>query len=228
MAWHLHTERRTGRSHLDETVYLLEDTESGTRAEIWPVLGFNCLRWQTPHQGRLRDWLWSDPQLWDDPRPTRSGIPILFPFPNRIRDGRFTWNGKSYQLPINDAQKRNAIHGFVCQRPWRVADAGSNNESAWLKGMFQGVLDAPDYRSLWPADYLIEVTYTLSRDRLRFEVTVTNSDIVPLPFGLGLHPYFRFLADACQFQAWGTWERWVLEDLLPTGERVPLDENTVF
>ena len=31
-------------------------------------------------------------------KPTRSGFPILFPFPNRIRDGKFDWQGNTYQL----------------------------------------------------------------------------------------------------------------------------------
>src|SRR5262245_10497861 len=89
------------RDDMDGTVYVLRDYLGG-EARIWPALGFNCLSFTTP-----RDVLWADPQVYTEGRPTRSGIPILFPFPNRIRDGRFTWNGQPYQLPINDAQKKN-------------------------------------------------------------------------------------------------------------------------
>jgi aldose 1-epimerase len=53
---------------------------------------------------------------------------VLFPFPNRIRDGRFTWDGREYRLPPNDPAMKNAIHGFACRRPWRVVDQGADAE----------------------------------------------------------------------------------------------------
>jgi aldose 1-epimerase len=48
-----------------------------------------------------------------------SGIPILFPFPNRIRQGKFQWKGQQYELPVTD-KWGNAIHGLCLDRPWRV------------------------------------------------------------------------------------------------------------
>ena len=61
--------------------------------------------------------LYADPDCFGDGRPTRSGIPVLFPFPNRIRDGRFTWDGRTIELPLNDPTQKNAIHGFACRSP---------------------------------------------------------------------------------------------------------------
>src|SRR5712692_9930408 len=92
-------------------IWILEDGAGG-RAEVWPAAGFNCYLWQVARGGRLLDLLYADPDFLTGGRPTRSGIPILFPFPNRIRDGRFTWDGKEFQLPLNDGPQRNAIHGF--------------------------------------------------------------------------------------------------------------------
>src|SRR5688500_9381880 len=100
------------------TIYELQAGDS--RALIWPAFGFNCLSWQI---GDGTDLLWSDPDVFQNPLPTRNGVPILFPFPNRIRDGKFTWNGRGYQLPINGPNGRHAIHGFACYRPWRVANS---------------------------------------------------------------------------------------------------------
>jgi galactose mutarotase-like enzyme len=41
-------------------------------------------------------------------------------------DGRFTWDGQEYQLPLNDPAKKNAIHGFACRHPWRVLGRGAD------------------------------------------------------------------------------------------------------
>lgn len=223
MAWQVRPEsRRSGHGNV-ESVHILEDEPEGPRAEIWPGLGFNCTSWCVPHQGQLLELLWSDPQMVDNRQATRSGIPILFPFPNRIRDGRFTWAGKSFELPINDPQSKNAIHGFVCYRPWRVVDAKATESSARVKGVFESTRDAADCRSLWPAAYRLEATYTLSKSTLRLDVSVRNVDHAPLPFGFGLHPYFRFAPDRCRFLCDGPLERWVLQECLPTGDRMPLE-----
>ena len=131
----------------------------GRGAEIWPHQGFNCYRWVSHGQ----EILYADPDFFKGSSPTRSGIPILFPFPNRIRDGRFTWNGKAYQLPLNDPAKRNAIHGFACRRPWRIIDRGGDDRSVLVTGEFHGAQDAVDCVELWPADYRIRVTVPACR-----------------------------------------------------------------
>lgn len=250
MSYTVRTELRPCRPGTDGTFYLLEETTTGSRAEIWPALGFNCVSWTVPHQARLVDWLWSTADLLTNPRPTRSGIPILFPFPNRIRGGCFAWRGRIFQLPINDSQQRNAIHGFACQRPWRVVGQGADENSAWLHGQFQASADAAECRSLWPADYVLDAVYRLQvecvggpagSDRpaseagppthptpaLQLEVTVTNPDTQDLPFGFGLHPYFRLPAEKAIVRT-PPLERYVQQDCLPTGERVALDGQHLF
>src|SRR5437016_4185547 len=104
---------------LDPTMYRLGRVDSD-EAVIWPALGFNCLHWRMPHGKERLDLLYVDPGLFSNGRPTRSGIPVLFPFPNRIRAGRYTWDGKEYQLPLDDPKQANSIHGFAVRHPWRV------------------------------------------------------------------------------------------------------------
>jgi aldose 1-epimerase len=227
MSFAVHTRTQPGGTGLDPTVFVLEDG-TGSRAEVWPALGFNCFHWRVPQAGRALDLLYADPNLFTGGRPTRSGIPILFPFPNRIRGGRFTWAGKDYQLPANDPVQKNAIHGFACRKPWRVVGQGADANSAWVTGAFRGSLDAPDSVDLWPEDYAIEVTYRLGTGSLRVEARVSSPGPGPLPFGLGYHPYFRVpftpegKAEDCTVSVPAR-SFWALEESLPTGERRPVD-----
>jgi aldose 1-epimerase len=222
MAFQTRSEKRptTGQ---ETTVWLLEDDRGAARAEVWPALGFNCYRWQA----KSFELLHAGPELFTGGKPTRHGIPILFPFPNRIRDGRFTWEGRTYQLPLNGPGGKHAIHGFACQRPWRIVGRGADAQAAWLTGEFQGSVDAPDCRQLWPADYRLRVTYRLSAQQLRIEAEVHNPDRTPLPYGLGYHPYFRThpgagaTAEECQVEVLAS-SYWVLEDMTPTGEIRPV------
>ena len=91
MSDHIRTERRENTFGLDPTVWVLEDGDGGG-IEVWPALGFHCYRWfvNLPRWG-TQEMLFKVPEFFQQQKPTRSGIPMLFPFPNRIRDGRFHW-----------------------------------------------------------------------------------------------------------------------------------------
>src|SRR5579884_954547 len=139
-------ERHPNTIGRDEQIAVLEDGQGG-RVEVWPALGFNAYRWRATSGAEL---LFATDTFFQGDRPSRSGIPVLFPFPNRIRAGRYTWAGKTYQLPTNDPAGKNAIHGFALHSAWRVVDAGANEKSAWVTGEFQISRDAPDALALWP------------------------------------------------------------------------------
>jgi aldose 1-epimerase len=232
MAFQVRQETRPVSSGLDGTVYVLE-APSGARAEIWPALGCNCYRWRLPWKNHLLDLLYASPTLFAETRPTRSGIPILFPFPNRIRAGRFSWERKEYQLPPNDPSGKNAIHGFACRHPWRIVDQGADAESAWLQAEFWCSRDAPDALPQWPADHRLQLTFRLRERSLHLEALVDNPGGAPLPFGLGYHPYFRvpFVPVSedrrclVEVRAETYWE---LEDLLPTGRLLSVDSSCNF
>jgi aldose 1-epimerase len=223
MAFQLRRESRPTTPGIDGTVYILENSDTQARAEIAPANGFNCYRWQALHHGKMLDLLYADPQFFHGAKPTRSGIPILFPFPNRICAGRFAWAGREYRLPLNDSTENNAIHGFACRRPWRVVAEGCEADSAWVTGEFRGSLDAPECKDLWPADYQIRITIRLRERALEISAVVSNPDQVPLPFGLGYHPYFQVpprSGEALEgfFVSAAPDRLWLLKDSLPTGE----------
>src|SRR5262245_20538858 len=161
---------------------------NGAIAEIWPELGGNCVRWFHPHAGEV---LFAPPIEDFVNRSTRGGIPILFPFPNRIRDGRFTWAGRDYQLPKNDSSGCNAIHGFTPRSKFQVHshDGDSNSCFVWLECRGRDCLE--NVHSQWPADWHLNWYWILYPHRLDISVVLRNTDDRPLPFGMGLHPYFR-------------------------------------
>jgi len=234
MSFQVRTEERPGAAG-PLTVCVLEDGR-GAVAKVCPALGFNCYRWHVPGAGEL---LYCDPNFFTDGKPTRSGIPVLFPFPNRIRDGRYSWDGKEYQLPLNDPSGRNAIHGFACRHSWQVVDHGADERSAWVVGEFRGGVDAPQEWRLWPADYRLWLTCRLRADRLQLEAVVEHIDQeIPfvehtdqellLPFGLGYHPYFLLPDTATGEPPDGRLEAparsyWELKDSLPTGAIHPVE-----
>src|SRR5262249_5513636 len=168
--------------------------------------------------------LFTAPDWETNPVPTRSGHPILFPFPGRMREGKFTFEGKTYQLPLNDSTKQHAIHGFTPRNPWRVTDWNRDRELPVVTGHFRLSQDLPPGAGTWPADFALDITYRLQRDLLRVTARIENRSPTPLPFGLGYHPYFRlpgvsdpdiggYLLQANVDQLWEA------ENNLPTGWR---------
>lgn len=207
------------------TVYVL--TDGAARAEVWPFAGFNCLRWQVPTSNGIGDVLYTSPEWEANPVPTRSGHPVLFPFPNRIRDGKFTANGNIFELPLNDSTKSNAIHGFTPRNPWRVIDTKSGADEAAITGQFRLSVDLPESLPLWPSDCALTLTYRLSKNALRVDARVDNPGSEPMPWGLGYHPYFRIptapqaTVDELVLRS-GASTLWPLTESLPTGEEVPI------
>jgi len=190
-------------------------------AEVAPAKGFNCFRWAVPWNGRQLELLsMQDGFLEGRQPPTRSGIPILFPFAGRLRGMQYVWRGKPYDLSgcaYHDGQG-NAIHGFVLNRPWRVLAASE----ASVRGEFQGSIDAPESLAAWPADYRITAEYRVCGDELTLTLDLANLGPGDLPLSLGLHPYFALplagnQAGGCRVRVPAR-AHWQSTGMLPTGE----------
>jgi aldose 1-epimerase len=200
-------------------IVTISDAAFGSRAKIVPQLGFNCYGFSVHTPTGPVETLWSAPDFTDGTaRPTRSGVPLLFPFAGRIRGASFRFRDKSYQLEDGDDQG-NAIHGFVYNRPWRVTERAADR----VVGAFQASVDDHRILARWPADFRITAEYRIARNVLACQLTVENPDETDLPFGLGTHPYFRVplggpRADDCRVTV-PVSENWELENLLPTGRR---------
>ncbi len=228
MAYEVRTKTVGGRE-----IYTLTDGGAGASASVVPSFGFNLFDLRLPVDGTVRPVLFAAPGWEENPsNPGRNGIPVLFPFPNRIRGGRFEFEGKTYQLPQNHGT--NAIHGFAIQAPWDVVEQKADETGAFLTGRFQISKQAPEMLPNWPADAVLEIRYGLSHGRLSLEALVRNpSTDNPLPYGFGIHPYFRLPFEPCGDESQTkiilpATEYWVLEDFLPTGERRPVNDRLDF
>ncbi|MCA9012469.1 MAG: aldose 1-epimerase [Planctomycetaceae bacterium] len=195
----------------------------GSHAKIAVDLGFNCFSF-TAHteSGAVVDVLSAADNFEAGGSPaSRSGIPLLFPYPNRIKGGRYSWRGTQYQMAPHQVpfdSMGNAIHGFCSDRPWRVVAQSDSSVTA----VFRTSVDAPDRLALWPADAEITVTYELSGSCLRSHIRVYNPSQESLPWGFGTHAYFRLplsratRAEECKIYAPAS-HIWELEQCLPTG-----------
>jgi aldose 1-epimerase len=105
---------------------------------------------------------------------------VLIPWPNRLEDGSYEFDGRRHQLPLNEAARHNAIHGLVRWATWSVAEREAHRVT------MQHVLHPqPGY----PFSLRTSVEYTLSDHGLRVRTTTTNLGSEKCPFGRGAHPY---------------------------------------
>ncbi|MBI2824394.1 MAG: aldose 1-epimerase [Planctomycetia bacterium] len=206
---------------MHETI-TLRDATTGATARILPGRGFNCYNFQPLLDGEPVEVLWAAADfVTGQAKASHSGIPVLFPFPGRLRGTSFTFRGRSFPLEAGDGQG-NAIHGFVIDRPWRVVDTTETR----VVGEFHASIDAPELLNHWPGDFRIAIAYELVGHALVSDVRIDNPGAGPLPFGFGTHPYFRVplgprgTADRCVVTVPAA-EYWELAKLLPTGEKLP-------
>ena len=117
--------------------------------------------------------------------PLRMAAYVLLPFSNRVRDARFSFEGREYHLARNFGSEPNAIHGNGWQRAWRVARAGASEAVLALHHD-----PARDGAEAWPFAYEAEQTYRVGPDGVDVQLLVRNVDDRRMPAGLGLHPFF--------------------------------------
>ena len=173
------------------TRYELHSPSTGNRFSIVPAAGANVLDIQFGNQSILDGHA--------TPEELASGkwgkSTILFPFPNRLNEGKYKWQGKSYQFPINNAATDNAIHGFVREESFEV-------EYVFLAKNFASIRCYFDYtgeRPYYPFPFSMELEFSIhDSGKFELQVEVLNLHDGPIPVGFGWHPYFRLTEGANQ------------------------------
>jgi aldose 1-epimerase len=192
-----------------QNVEIFRLLQSSIYADIAPEWGNNCFQFYSTVPVL-------EPVVFDifARRSFSYGIPILLPFPNRIQDGVFTYAGKTYE--VNPKQ-----HGFVRDKKWNVLNSGaSESEGAWILSEFNASDHPQTILQQFPFPFHATVLYRLREGRLEMLTTMRNTGDAVLPFGFGIHPYFR-LPDSGTLQVPAN-ERWELEAFIPTGQILPV------
>jgi aldose 1-epimerase len=105
---------------------------------------------------------------------------LLMPWPNRLEDGSYEFDGRTNQLPLNEVAHSNAIHGLVRWVPWMVRE---RDERRVVVG--HTLHPQPGY----PFSLDLAVEYELSETGLTVRSAATNVGTMACPYGSGAHPY---------------------------------------
>jgi aldose 1-epimerase len=133
---------------------------------------------------------------------------LLMPWPNRIRDGAYSFDGRDLQLPLSEPAKNNASHGLARWAAWSPEEHAVSSMSLSYRLMAQSGYP-------WTVD--LHVLYDLSADGLTVTQTATNLSDRPAPYASGAHPYLT--AGPAPVDGW--------ELTLPASLRLLSDEQQI-
>ena len=165
--------------------------------------------------------------------PSRTGIPFLAPWGNRLDQQAFWANGKRYafDMDLGNVHGETPIHGLLGPAShWNVTEVAADAQSARVISKFE-FWRHPDLMAQWPFAHEYEMTHILSNGELEVKIAVTNLSAEPMPVAIGFHPYFR-IPDVSRDEWVGRIpaRRRVVTDarLIPTGEYRPMDLTDPF
>jgi aldose 1-epimerase len=133
--------------------------------------------------GGLRSYIAGGRELLDgyaeDEMATSARGQPLIPWPNRLRDGRYSWDGQTHQAPLSEPDKGNAIHGFLRFANWTCL--GSTTSGAELGHVLH---PRPGY----PFTLAARLSYRIGPAGLTVTTTARNVGTRALPYASGQTP----------------------------------------
>src|SRR5262249_46274074 len=132
-----------------------------TGLTLAPDAGGSIARFWTEDKSRTIEWMRpaSATALQRRMPLDMAGFPPV-PYPGRICDGRFRFQGKDVMLPLNFLPERHSIHGQSWQLPWKIIRAEDS-------------LAALEYHHRaddWPWSYRTSQDFILEPNQLRLEM----------------------------------------------------------
>ncbi|MBO3103745.1 aldose 1-epimerase family protein [Cellulomonas fengjieae] len=149
--------------------------------------------------------------------PAFSGA-VLAPWPNRLRDGTYGYEGTTYEVPLTEPSRQTALHGLVAHTTFETLSADATTV------VLEHVV-VPTHGYPWPVR--LQVTYELTAGGLRVTAEATNLGTTTAPYGIGFHPWLSpgdGSVDDCTLQVDAARHVTIDDRMLPTGtERVSGD-----
>ena len=105
---------------------------------------------------------------------------VLIPWPNRLGDGSYAFDGVGHQLDLSEPAKQNAIHGLLRWLPWRTVEREPDR-------VVVGARIHP--RSGYPFDLEVTIEYAVGEEGLTVTTSARNAGATACPYGAGQHPY---------------------------------------
>jgi aldose 1-epimerase len=140
---------------------------------------------------------------------------VLIPWPNRLQDGTYEFDGRTHRLPLTEPENGNAIHGLVRWASWAVAERDTHRVV-----MEHVIHPQPGY----PFSVALHIEYELSEVGLSVRTTATNIGTDACPYGCGAHPYVTLgtaTVDPVELQAPGR------RVLLSDDRDLPIDSEPI-
>ncbi|MUK87696.1 aldose epimerase [Ornithinibacillus sp. L9] len=117
--------------------------------------------------------------LYDRSKNIRGGIPILFPIAGQLEEGKYEWDGETYNMPN---------HGLARIYPWEVVEKKQDETQASITVRFVSSIST---KAVYPFDFDVLFTYTIRANELLIEQSFGNVSDQAMPMYVGLHPYFK-------------------------------------
>jgi uncharacterized protein (DUF362 family) len=125
-----------------------------------------------------------------------TGIPLLWPWANRIDQTSYYVNGKLYAFNLElgnvrlDANKK-PIHGLIgTSSAWKVVSSKADGQAAEVTSRLE-YWKYPDLMEQFPFAHTIELTYRLKQGVLQVETVLHNLAAEPMPVAIGFHSFYR-------------------------------------
>lgn len=159
-------------------------------AHILPELGGNIIYFYDHEQKReILKGTYQEKDLLDNP--TAYGMPLLLP-PNRIAGGTFTFEGRTYQFPINEPERENYIHGFLLHSNYAVKEHVQTADSDSLT--IEYIFDEKDQSyAYFPHKLRIVKEYELSEAGLKLTMQIANLSEDRIPMMFAYHTAFPLM-----------------------------------
>ena len=111
---------------------------------------------------------------------------IMFPFANRIKNGKYTFMGEEFQLHCNEKKNNNALHGLIYNKKFDLIKTLINQEFAEIILSYK-VINA---HKGFPYSFDLKLSYIIYDNSLKISLNILNIGEVKFPFTVGWHPYF--------------------------------------